>query len=93
MPGLATQCGSLVGWLAALTRPVASSTRTALALQGRNTPGNRVQGLAKASVAHGEILSTCIKTAKGRVVRGGAPAHLAGFFKHRDAVARLHQRV
>lgn len=39
MPGWATKCGSGRGREASATRPRASSTRTALALQGRHSSG------------------------------------------------------
>ena len=47
MPGQATQCASCGGRPTAVTRPSASSTRTALALQGRHTPGTVARASAK----------------------------------------------
>ena len=49
MPGQATQCASCGGRPTAVTRPAASSTRTALALQGRQTPGTVARASAKRS--------------------------------------------
>ena len=52
-----------------------------------------LQCFGKSRVANGEVLCAMVKAAELCAPGGHAPAGAPAFFKHRNAVARLHQRA